>query len=193
MALIAHMKPPMVAALNAAFDHPAYASYAQPLTLSVGKISGGDWASNVPLECRFTCRMSFPIGWSFPQVRNFVEKHLAQAAAADPWLAERRPQIRYPGFRALGWVIDDNTAAESPSALIQLLARCHLQATGRILERGVFMGTADARYFDLTAGEQAVYYGPAGGNQHAPDECVELESVRQVARTLAQLIVTWCQ
>lgn len=186
VALISRMKPAMVDALNADFDHPAYAQYTQPLTLSVGKIEGGDWPSNVPLACRFTCRMSFPIGWSFEQVRMFVHEQITKAAAADPWLVENPPSVRFPGFRALGWAID----ADAP--LIQMLDICHRATLEQPLERGVFMGTADGRYFDLEAGEQAVYYGPAGANMHAPNEYVELESVLNVAQVLARFIVAWC-
>ena len=191
LALIGRFKPLMVDELNAAFRHPAYADRSQPLTLSVGKISGGDWPSNVPLECRFTCRMSYPIGWSFQQVQTFVETHLRRAASRDPWLAENLPVVRYPGFRALGWAIDDNVG-EGKSTLMETLAECHQATTRSPLERSAFVGTADARYFDLAQGEQAVYYGPSGGNGHVPDEYVELDSIPEVARVLARMIIAWC-
>jgi acetylornithine deacetylase len=152
----------------------------------VGTISGGDWPTNVPLECRFTCRMAYPIGWNFAQIQAFIERHLACAAATDPWLSEHPPTLRYPGFRALGWEI----ANQSP--LIQLLELCHEATIGKPLERGAFAGTADARYFDTNVGEHALYYGPSGGNQHAPDEYVELESIRQTAQVLALLALEWC-
>ena len=190
-ALISRMKPPMVAELNAAFDHPAFAGQSEPLVLSVGKISGGDWPSNVPLECRFTCRMSFPIGWSFEQVQMFVERHIATAASENPWLADNPPSVHYPGFRALGWAAEESRG-ETDSSLIETLTRCHQATVGKPLERRGFPGTADARYFDAAGGEQALYYGPSGANIHAPDEYVELESVAQVARVLARLIIAWC-
>ena len=190
-ALISRMKPPMVAELNAAFDHPAFAGQSEPLVLSVGKISGGDWPSNVPLECRFTCRMSFPIGWSFEQVQKFIERHIGTAASESPWLADNPPSVRYPGFRALGWAADESSG-DTDSSLIETLTRCHQATVGKPLERRGFPGTADARYFDSAGGEQALYYGPSGANIHAPDEYVELDSVAQVARVLARLIIAWC-
>jgi acetylornithine deacetylase len=52
-------------------------------------------------------------------------------------------------------------------------------------------GTADARYF-ADSGIPAVYYGPAGGGMHAPDEWVAVESFRRVARVLARTITGWC-
>ncbi len=119
-ALIARLKPPMVEELNAAPRHPTFANFEQPYALSVGTIAGGDWPTNVLLECHFTCRMSYPIGWSFAQVQSFIERHRARAAADDAWLAEHPPTVRYPGFRALGWAIDDN------APLIRLLDECSL-------------------------------------------------------------------
>ena len=190
-ALISRMKPPMVAELNAGFDHPAFAGQSEPLVLSVGKISGGDWPSNVPLECRFTCRMSFPIGWPFEQVQKFIERHILAAASDNRWLADNPPSVRYPGFRALGWAADESSG-ETDSSLIETLTRCHQATVGKPLERRGFPGTADARYFDSAGGEQALYYGPSGANIHAPDEYVELDSVAQVARVLARLIIAWC-
>lgn len=183
--LIGRMKPAMVAELNGGFVHPAYAAAPAPLTLSVGAIDGGGWPSSVPLECRFTCRMSYPIGWSFEDASAFVERHVRGAASDDAWLAEHAPVVRFPGFRALGW--------ESPegSPLLGDLGGCHEAETGDPLARSAWPGTADARYF-ADAGSVA-YYGPAGGNIHAPDEYVELESVRRAARVLARLIAGWCR
>ena len=187
--LIARLKPAAVEALNAAFDHPSFAGYKNPLTLSVGKIQGGDWPSNVPLECRFTCRMSFPIGWSFDQARSFVETHLERASSSDPWLVEQPPTLRFPGFRALGWALDSEAGDGS---LIHSLSEAHQTVRGRSLKQEVFPGTADARYFSAQKGEQAVYYGPSGANLHAPDEYVELESLVETARVLARMIIVWC-
>ena len=185
-ALIGRMKPRAVEDLNASFNHPAFAGMERPLNLSVGKISGGDWPSSIPLECTFTCRMSYPIDWSFADARAFVERQVREAAAEDPWLAQCPPKVRFPGFRARGW------SAQEDSGLLKALSVSHAAVVGSPLKRTVFPGTADARYFDPGAGEEATYYGPTGGNIHAPDEYVELESIRQVARVVARLIVEWC-
>lgn len=63
-----------------------------------------------------------------------------------------------------------------------------LAETGAPARLSPMFGTADARYF---ADRQipAVYYGPAGGDMHAPDEWVNLDSARRVARVLARTIV----
>lgn len=185
-ALIGRLKPAVVDELNAAFSHHAFAHIERPLTLNVGVIEGGMWPSNVPLECRFTCRMSYPIDWTFADARTFVERHIVRAAEPDPWLATHPPTVRFPGFRALGWEATDDTP------LHRALDACHEAELGETPSRTVFPGTADARYFDAAAGEQVIYYGPAGGNIHAPDEYVDLASIRQTARVVVRLIAEWC-
>ncbi|MEA2593605.1 MAG: acetylornithine deacetylase [Thermomicrobiales bacterium] len=185
-AFIGRLKPRAVERLNTAFAHPAFSGQDRPLTLNVGIIGGGDWPSLVPLECRFTCRMSYPIDWSFAQARAFVESLVQEVAAEDPWLAITPPTVRFGGFRARGW------EADTGGTLFRALDRCHVSAAGEPLGRVAFPGTADARYIDRAAGEQAVYYGPSGGNIHAPDEYVDIASIVTTARVLARMIVDWC-
>ena len=187
--LIHRLKPAVVEALNRDFRHPAYDHRPRPLSLNVGRIKGGDWPSNVALECRFSCRMSFPVDWPPDRAQDFAEEQVRLAAADDPWLVRNPPRIRYNGFRARGWVAPGVTG---PSSLIGLLEECHHGVTGRDLEQDAFPGTADARYFNAGVGEQSIYYGPRGGNLHAPDEYVELESVLEAARVLSRLVIRWC-
>ncbi len=172
--------------LNRDFRHPLFRGVERPLTLSVGTIRAGDWPSNVPLECRFTCRMSFPLDWPVTRAQEMVERCIRDAALRDGWLAEHPPVVRYPGFRAAGWEI----APDAP--LVELLGECHREVLGRAIDRVPTFGTADARYFDVAAGEQAAYYGPAGGGHHTPDEYADLESVAAAAKVLARFIVEWC-
>jgi acetylornithine deacetylase len=155
------------------------------LTFSVGTIRGGDWASTVPLECSFVCRLSAPREWPVEQARQLVEGWIVAAAAVDPWLRDHAPQVSYPGFQAAGWAIEP--AAE----IVAALDDAHGSIVGGRLSQVHFPGTADGRYF-AARGEPAIYYGPNGGNQHAPDEYVDLDSVLLVARVLARLIVAWC-
>lgn len=170
--------------INRDFSHPAYADGARPFTLNVGKIHGGDWASNVPLECTLTVRMSFPIGWPVDRAQQLVEECVSSFAAKDAWLCEHPPLVRYPGFRATGWQIAD----EAP--LIRLLDDVHRSVTGARLGHTAFAGAADAHYFPSST--QVAFYGPSGGNQHAPDEYVELDSFVDTARVIALAVVEWC-
>ena len=173
--------------INDTLRHPAYDSEERPFTFSVGTIQGGDWPSNVPLVCRFVCRLSYPPAVPVPRIQKLVERHIHSGAEADPWLADHPPVVDYPGFQAEGWAIDTDVP------LVRTLATCHQGTTGEELKPGVLFGTADARYFDGAQGEQAVYYGPFGSDIHAPNEYVNLGSIVAGAKVLANFILEWCK
>jgi acetylornithine deacetylase len=128
--------------------------------------------------------MAYPIDWSFAAARRFVERHIALAADESEWLTAHPPRLRFPGFRAAGWEY------RADPALLDLVDAWHTREAGTPLTRTGWPGTADGRYFAAT--EPVVYYGPAGNNIHGPDEYVELESVRRVARALTGIITEWC-
>lgn len=172
--------------LNRGFDHPAYGGYQQPLTLNLGTIRGGNWPSNVPLECVMGFRLAFPLDWSVEDAQRFVTGHIEGFAAGHPWLAEHPPAVRWHGFRAHGFSI----AKDAP--IVSLLMSVIAQTTGAPAVASPMFGTADARYF-ADRRIPAVYYGPAGGGMHAPDEWVDLASVRRVGGVLAGTILRWCR
>lgn len=181
--LIAHLRsiPPR---LNQQFNHPAYDGVTQPLTLNAGTIRGGDWQSNVPLECVIGFRLAFPLEWSVAQARDTVIAAVAEFAAARPWLAECPPEIRWNGFQAHGYAI-------APDAPLVSMLRSHVEhVSGAPSRVSAMFGTADARYFG-DQGIPAVYYGPSGGGMHAPDEWVSLDSVKRVARVIARTALEW--
>jgi acetylornithine deacetylase len=63
---------------------------------------------------------------------------------------------------------------------------------GEDLEFHTALGTTDVRFFNLYHGIPGTCYGTAGGNLHAPDEWVELKSVRDATEVLALTIADWC-
>jgi acetylornithine deacetylase len=173
------------AELNKSFSHPAYETYEQPLTLNAGTIKGGYWPSNVPLECVIGFRLAYPLDWTVPQAQQYVTNYIARVAADHPWLSNHAPTVRWHGFLAHGYSI------EPAAPIVDLLSKVVAETTGEPARLSPMFGTADARYF----GDRqipAVYYGPAGGGMHSPDEWVDLASVRRVAHVLANTIVRWC-
>jgi hypothetical protein len=59
-----------------------------------------------------------------------------------------------------------------------------------IVYRHLFRLGPDGRYFPPTT--PVVSYGPAGEHVYGPDEFVELERIRRVARALAGIVTEWC-
>jgi acetylornithine deacetylase len=171
---------------NAA-ERPVYfARHEHPLNYNVGRIRGGDWTSSVPEECAFEVRLSCYPGEDLREVQDRFRSRLLAAAKEDPWLAENPPEVVFYAFQAEG------CSVSREEAIFSALGAQHRSVTGDELGFYSFTGTTDVRFFNLYYDTPATCYGPAGGNLHAPDEWVDLESVRSVTGVLALSIVEWC-
>ncbi len=166
--------------------HPMFKDEAHPINFVVSKIAGGDWTSSVPSWCTFDMRIGIYPGQDLADVRRQVEETVAGAARKDPFLSNNSPEIVYHGFQAEGYVLEN---AEKPAGVLEA---CHRAVYGAALERRVFTGTTDARFFGLYAGIPAMVYGPKAEDIHAFDERVELDSVRKVTHAIALFIAEWC-
>lgn len=166
--------------------HPMFKDEAHPINFVLSKIEGGDWTSSVPSWCTFDMRIGIYPGQDLAEVRRQVEETVATAARDNSFLSNNPPQIVYHGFQAKGYVFENG---EAPAGLLEA---CHKRVYGQSLERRVFTGTTDARFFGLYAGIPAMVYGPNAEDIHAFDERVELDSVRKVTQAIALFIADWC-
>ena len=165
---------------------PQFEGAEHPLNYNVGIVRGGDWTSSVPEECVFEVRISCYPGERLEDVEARFKDHLLRTASKDPWLSENPPGISFYAFRAEGCAIDpDEPVAAS-------LIKTHGRVTGEEPGFFSFTGTTDARFFNLYYGIPATCYGPRGANLHAPDEWVDLDSVREVTKVLALSAIDWC-
>jgi acetylornithine deacetylase len=172
--------------INQRPKHPAFAHHPHPLNVNVGIIKGGDWPSNVPGECVFEARIGFYPGEDPANVQAEVSAYLLEAAKKDEWLAKVPPDICFYGFRAPG--------CELPKTLplFQTLSRAHEKVYGEKLGWYSSTATTDIRQYWIYENIPASCYGPVGGNIHAPDEWVDLNSVKQCTKTYAAFILDWC-
>ena len=174
-------------AANRAEDrHPLFADTSHPLNYNVGIIRGGDWASSVPEECVLEVRIAAYPGENLAEVQRRFRVALVEAVRDDPWLARQPPEVSFYAFKADGFAIPRD------APIIQALAGAHRDVVGDEMQVLTFTGTTDARFFNLHFDVPATCYGPLGGNLHAPDEWVDLASVRQVTKVLAAAALDWC-
>ncbi|MDA0164249.1 ArgE/DapE family deacylase [Solirubrobacter ginsenosidimutans] len=151
----------------------AFYGHPHPLNYNVGVARAGDWASSVPEQCVLEVRLAALPGEDLAAVRARFE------AAVDA-------RVEWRGFQADGFTL----AREEP--LFDVLGRAHTAVHGAPLEFLAFTGTTDARAFVVHDATPATCYGPIGGNLHAPDEWVDLESVRATTLVLALAAAEWC-
>ena len=157
-----------------------------PINFVVSKIEGGDWTSSVPAWCTFDMRISCYPGQDLADVRRAVEETVAGAARKSTFLANNPPQIVYHGFQAEGYILEGGEEGQD------LLKSCHKTVYGEELQKRIFTGTTDARFYGLYANIPAMVYGPKSTEIHGFDERVSIESIRKVTQSVALFIADWC-
>lgn len=157
-------------------EHAGEAFAAWPLAypISVGTISGGDWASTVPAEVCLTGRYGVQIGETLPQARQVFEDALAHACRQDPWLREHPVEVTW-------WGAQFASAATDPDeAVVGALRQAGVPGIAGAAPYG-----SDLRLL-VAAGLPTVQFGPGHpDNAHSADESVVWDDVLSCARTLA--------
>jgi acetylornithine deacetylase len=165
---------------------PQFSAHEHPLNYNVGVIRGGDWTSSVPEECTLEVRLGLFPGEDMRLVQEQFRDELLSAVADDPWLAEHPPEVTFYAFQADGCVVPRDTP------IVGALGAAHRELMGSEIELLSFTGTTDVRFFNLFYDTPCTCYGAVGGNLHAPDEWVDLESIRDVTKVLALTALDWC-
>ena len=108
-----------------------------------------------------------------------------------PAPASRPPstrQVEWRGFQADGFALERHR-----TDLRRPRPRPRVRPRRAAASSSTFTGTTDARAFVVHDDTPATCYGPIGGNLHAPDEWVDLESVRDTTLVLAEFAAEWCR
>ena len=171
--------------MNAHVDEPALNGATHPYNVNVGTLHAGDWGSSVPARARMTVRVGHPTAWGADEAERRVRDAVDEACAHHPWLSEHPPSIRPSGFRAEGYALDPG------HALARRVAAAHAEAHGAPAELVGAPSTTDARLYLNHFDTPAVCYGPRAQRIHGIDECVELDSIVDGARTLARFVAGW--
>ena len=162
---------------------PLFAGNPLPYAITVGTVRAGDWASSVPDLLVAEGRLGVRLGESTRAAAAELERAVAVAAAADPWLAEHPPRVTWPGGRFASGRLPEGhpLAAEVSDAVV---------ASGAPAP-----GVAAAPYgSDLrlyaAAGIPTLQYGPGDVRlAHSTGESVPLDELVAVARALVVLAV----
>lgn len=166
--------------------HRYFEEVVHPITINIGKIAGGDWASSVPAWCRFDVRAGLYPGTSVEEAKRRVEHAIAQVARDDRFLSNHPPTVTYNGFTAEGYALEPGTDAEA------CLAEAHQAVHRAGLADRTIPAYLDARVAMLYDDTPALVYGPTSEHVHGFDERVSLSSTRQVTKTVALFIADWC-
>jgi len=168
-------------------ERPLYANETKPITINIGKIAGGDWASSVPAWCTLDCRASIYADWEPETKAREIEATIRAACRDNPFLANNPPEVVYNGFFARGYVLEEGSDAEA--ALAQAFSQVH---EGAELQDKITPAYLDGRVFTLYGDCPCLVYGPTSEHIHGFDERVSLDSLRRVTKTIALFTANWC-
>ena len=167
---------------------PLFRTTSLPYPISIGRVRSGDWASSVPDLLVAEGRMGVQLGEDPADARTDLERTVADACAADPWLRDNPATVTWPGGQfASGRIADDHSFIDQVSNAITTLS-------GRAApERTAAPYGSDLRLYSGIGGIPTLHFGPGDVNfAHAPREQVNLDELFAVARALTLLAVRRC-
>ena len=172
---------------NRGIDDPLYARYGIPYPINIGTVHGGNWPGSVPESLVFQGRVGVVVGERVEDARRSVEKAIAEAAEADPWLSENPPRLEWSGYQF------DPASIESDHPIVEAVREAYAEAAGEEARLEGMTYASDMRHLINTGGVPTVLFGPGDVRQaHAPDEYVDLEELVTAARVLALTALRFC-
>jgi acetylornithine deacetylase len=174
----------------AAGSHEYYRLHADPVPVSVTKVTTGPWGTGEPITIPETCQIelywqALP-GETQEEMESQFFEWLRALTAARPDLFPQPPQVAFP----IRWLPGSAILRSEP--LVEELSRCASGVLGAEPPIVGIEGPCDMYVFHQAFGIPAVLWGPRGGNTHAADEYVEIDSLVDAARTLLLFTCRWC-
>ncbi|WP_432348638.1 ArgE/DapE family deacylase (plasmid) [Shinella yambaruensis] len=186
--LIGHLRRLEAEWIAERIGKPLFEDLPNPVALTIGTITGGDWIASIPSDCVAEGRIGFYPGED-PRMRTAeVEAFIERIAAEDPAFAgENLVTLTWVGVVQAGYELPEGTDAETS------LRAAHAAAhAGAGLRSYVMACYLDATIFAVHGNIPSLVYGPIAENIHGIDERVSLSSLRRVTKTLALFAADWC-
>jgi acetylornithine deacetylase len=166
--------------INAGVEHPLMRELALPYPLLVGRVSGGEWSSQVPDRVEFEGRVGVPVGSEPGTARARLEAALAEALDDG----EAPAEVHWTG----GAFLPVETPPGHP--WVDAVAAAVEAERGRPPRRAGVPWGADMRLF-AARGIPCVMTGPSGIERaHAVDEWVAADELVTLARVIVRLLST---
>jgi acetylornithine deacetylase len=170
--------------------HALYQGFSDPAPVWVTKIYSGGWGTKEPITLPTRCKIelywqAMP-GEELDEIDREFFSWFDQAIQARPDLFAIKPEFNYPIVWLPGSAIDER------DDLVRTLSDTFRQVTGGEAQVRGMPAPCDMFVFHQHFNTPALLFGPRGGNTHAPDEWVDLDSAQTTVETLASFICRWC-
>ena len=173
-----------------AVPHEMYAAHADPVPVTVTKVFTSPWGFSEPITIPETA--SVELYWQLmpgetqPDVEREFEEWMSLLVSEAPDVFSSPPSWSFP----IRWMPGSSIPASEP--IVQALSACAKQVLGQSpLIEGI-EGPCDLFLFQQEFRMPSVIWGARGGNTHAADEYVEIDSLIAAAKTLLLFAVEWC-
>lgn len=169
--------------------HPLYPGD-DPVPVAVTKIFTAAWGNTEPVTIPTECKVA--LYWqTIPGERvEDIDREFLGFLSALPSLPSTPFRQPLDCVFSGRWL--PGSAIDSACPLVTSLAACARRVLGNAPAIAGIEGPCDMFVFHQVAHTPAVLWGARGGNTHAPDEYVEIDSLIDAAKVLLAFTVDWC-
>jgi acetylornithine deacetylase len=170
--------------------HELYSHHTDPVPVSITKLFTGPWGTSEPITIPETCRIelywqAMP-GEKQEEIEGEFSQWLDDIVASAPDLFPTPPLVEFP----IRWLPGSAIIKSEP--LVRELATCARRTVGEEPPIVGIEGPCDMYVFHQAFGIPAVLWGARGGNTHAADEYLEIDSAVVAAKVLLIFVCHWC-
>ncbi len=170
--------------------HEMYAAHADPIPVCATKVFTAPWGFTEPITIPETCQVELYWQLMPGETQEDVESEffdwLRQLVAREPGVFAQMPEVCFP----IRWMPGSSISPSEP--LVQQLAACAKEVLGHDPVVAGIEGPCDLFIFHHGFGIPAVLWGAKGGNTHAANEYVEIDSLVAAAKALLLFTSQWC-
>jgi acetylornithine deacetylase len=170
--------------------HEFYAGSPDPVPVSITKLTTGPWGTQEPITIPETCQIEMywqlMPGEKQAEIEQEFNEWFEGIVRASPELFPVKPKIEFP----IRWL--PGSAISPTEPLISEFAECAEYAMGEAPQITGFDAPCDMYVFHQAFNTPALLWGPRGGNTHAADEYLEIDSIVATAKAQMQFVCQWC-
>ncbi len=160
------------------------------LSLGIGTINGGTYATNTARECSISGVAYFTAAMGvgddgIKRIKELLRSAINQASDNDPWLSEHRPELSFLHY-------DDAYVYPEGHDLLPVLLSAGEDMLGKTLPIGA-VSALDARHLGNRGNIPCLICGPGNGPAHAPNEFIDTVDYLNYIKFLALAVYKWCK
>jgi acetylornithine deacetylase len=170
--------------------HELFHTFVDPVPVSVTKVVTSPWGTSEPITVPETALIEFYWQTMPGETREAIDREFSSwlegMVREEPEVFVRMPRFRSP----VRWLPGSAIARNEP--LVLAFQQCAAAVLGREPEVCGIEGPCDLFVFQQGFGIPGILWGAHGGNTHAADEYVEIDTLVEAARVLLHFVVEWC-